>query len=257
VISGIESANLKLLRAAIHLNAIREKVAACTDSDSYEIVPEPNSDGIFKVLRDPDPGIAVLAGEMLYHLRSALDHLAFDLVKVNAGSIQLPSDWEEECAFPLCLDPLKSAPKYNCFSRKLPGISKIAFTFIESVQPYNRGNGNEIAAHLGWLAKLRNIDEHRHLNLIFTRGAKLEAIMGENGNTTFVRSTLENEAKITSEISEVPDAMKVQRRVIPFIAFGESIGRAANLPIQYILERCLNAVETGIVPAFKKFIQDS
>jgi len=77
-----------------------------------------------------------MAGEVLYQLRSTLDHLAFDLVKLNRIGTPLPSEWEENCCFPLWIDPLTKPPFYNCFKSCLPNISKAAFAFIESVQPY-------------------------------------------------------------------------------------------------------------------------
>jgi ribosomal protein S12 len=56
----------------------------------------------------------------------------------------------------------KKTPVFNCFEGTLPGITVQAFTIIESVQPYNRG---EVNAYLGRLAILSNIDKHRHLHL--------------------------------------------------------------------------------------------
>ena len=50
---------------------------------------------------------------MVYQLRS-LDHLAFDLVKLNASGIQLPLNWRESCFFPLYLKIPKKAQAYNC-----------------------------------------------------------------------------------------------------------------------------------------------
>jgi hypothetical protein len=43
--------------------------------------------------------------------------------------------------FPLWITPPKNAV-YNCFSSQLPGISKTAFTLIESLQPYDSGPGH-------------------------------------------------------------------------------------------------------------------
>ena len=54
------------------------------------------------------PDISVLIGEILYQLRSTLDHLAFHLVRLNRGGATLPVGWEDRCQFPLVLE-LKTA----------------------------------------------------------------------------------------------------------------------------------------------------
>ena len=52
-------------------------------------------------LFEPTPLISLFAGEFIYQLRSALDHVAFDLVQMNKGGVTLPTDWQEDCAFPI------------------------------------------------------------------------------------------------------------------------------------------------------------
>src|SRR5208283_1945858 len=118
------------------------------------------SDGkeYLNIRKAPPTEISILAGEIVYQIRSALDHLVFDLIKVNPAILSIDPEWFEHCEFPLrtkiAVGKQPPLPQKD-FSRPLPGISPTAFAFIESVQPYNRRNyssqGN-IPAHLEWLA---------------------------------------------------------------------------------------------------------
>jgi hypothetical protein len=158
----MESANLKLVRAQEHILAIRNINEDYTEREPNVIIKHPDGSNELKFIESPPDAISVLAGECIYQIRSALDHLAFQLVKLNRGGGTLPPDWEEKCAFPLRVKLPKKTPVFNCFEGTLPGITVQAFTFIESVQPYNRG---EVNAYLGRLAILSNIDKHRHLHV--------------------------------------------------------------------------------------------
>lgn len=179
MISGLDSASAKIDRATEHLKAINRSIAGITSgAGSYEIIKDTDGKEKVNFLVDPPPIVAILAGEIVYHLRSALDHLVFDLVKLNPSGITLPANWDTRCDFPLWLripdeqirrghtnPPLP----YNCFDKSLPGISKTAFAFIEGVQPYRRGSGIHNVMRI--MAQLSNIDRHRHLNPVLPRVA--------------------------------------------------------------------------------------
>ena len=186
MISGFDSASAKIIRAAEHLNAIKRIVhALASTTNSYEIVNDTDGKEKIHFLIQPPPQISVLAGEVVYQLRSALDHLAFDLVKRNASGITLPPTWENRCDFPLWLripdDQIKSGHTkpplpYNCFTKSLPGVSRDAFAFVESVQPYQSGVGAGTPNVMKLIANLSNIDRHRYLNLTLPKAAQIHAL---------------------------------------------------------------------------------
>jgi len=97
----MESANLKLARAQEHILAIRDINEDYTEREPNVIIKHPDRGNELKFIESPPDAISVLAGGCIYQIRSALDHLAFQLVKLNRGGATLPRDWEEKCAFPL------------------------------------------------------------------------------------------------------------------------------------------------------------
>src|ERR1700676_40470 len=162
MISGIESAKLKLVRAAEHIDAVRHATWEYTADEPSRVTKHPNGSYELNFIQPPPASISILSGEAVHQIRSALDHLAFELVKLNPTRITLPAEWEEHCAFPLRLKTPKQQPIFNCFEHMLPGITKSAFTFIEAVQPYKGENAGNVLRNL---VVLSNIDKHRHLNL--------------------------------------------------------------------------------------------
>jgi hypothetical protein len=64
-----------------------------------------NSEGkeVLEITRDPPPRISVLVGEIVYQVRSALDHLTYVIVEANQTNIVLQKNWVRDCAFPLML----------------------------------------------------------------------------------------------------------------------------------------------------------
>jgi hypothetical protein len=267
MVSALEAVNRKLLWATEHLKAVDERIDAYAADDPYEIVTQSDGCEHLHILNLPDIDIAIGIGEMVYQLRSALDHLTFDLVKHNPNAVTLPADWEKDCQFPLRTKfPQGSKPPlpYSMFSQDLPGISKSAFAFIEGLQPYNRGN--DAAESLGHLVELSNIDKHRHLNLTPVRVNRVELItlpprsdIDEYGTAHFSTSSLEDGAEIKPLLSpqEMARAVKVERSFCVFVLFDESaLGKAAGFTIHHILQTCLNTVQGIVVPAFEQFLNN-
>ena len=101
----------------------------------------------------PRPPIdwSVRLGEVVYNLRSALDHLVWQLVLANG---RRPG---RHSAFPIFIDQGQFEDKAEPLLR---GVSPNVKATIKSLQPCY---GSDL--HLWRLNGLRNIDTHRHLNL--------------------------------------------------------------------------------------------
>ena len=136
----MESARLKLIRAAEGIQVVHDKIAAYSSEHPYEIITESDGTEKLNVFREPPPEISVLGGEVIYQIRSALDHLAFDLIKMNPSGVTLPNRWFDRCEFPLWTRlPANRVPPLlkSDFASVLPGITDEPFALIESLQPYN------------------------------------------------------------------------------------------------------------------------
>src|SRR5580658_7926664 len=99
--SGIDSAKRKVARARKHLQALESCSIGYTGDETNLVVDESGGAEKLRFPNEPPIDIAILAGEIIYQLRSALDHLAFELVKSNPAGVALPKGWERKCQFPL------------------------------------------------------------------------------------------------------------------------------------------------------------
>jgi len=251
----VESIDLKLLRATEHFCAIQNGIAAYTATKPYQIVHD--SDGKekgFRVLVDPPLPLSVLVGELIYQLRSTIDHLAFGLINKTDWT-KLPRDWEGKCAFPLHLLPPKVSPTpRSAFEREMPGISDNVFEFIEAIQPYHAANRDK-ARHLRWLSQLSNFDKHRYLNLIYQKGRYIQAIRKADGDTAFSLQTVYHGAEFKRETPDSTSTMDAKAGFFPFVGFDEAILLdGGQLPAQEVLQLCFDAVENFIVPKMCEFL---
>src|SRR5216683_5690083 len=164
---SLESINAKLARARDQIEALQQEVLRAQSGNAYSAVPEINpqsGDKVWrlKVHRAEVMRLAVLIGEPLYNLRSALDHLVYQLSLAQC-------DDPERTGFPIfshktgIRKPGKSGQSENCFERRgrnrIQYLSDEAKEIIEAVQPYNRCN--PVGAYLWLTHELNNLDKHR------------------------------------------------------------------------------------------------
>jgi hypothetical protein len=102
---------------------------------------------------------AVIVGEVVHQLRSALDHLACQLVEANGGTVT------KQTRFPILESAKDSEARIEGL---LKGASIKAIRFIKALKPYNGGNQHLFALH-----RLNLADKHR---LLITVGAVRESV---------------------------------------------------------------------------------
>lgn len=124
---------------------------------------------------------SIRAGEILYNLRSALDHLVWQLVVANG---QKPS---KDNQFPILDEEAQWTNRGT--QNKLKGVADECKKTIRFLQPFNPMlqlpiNGQLRPCYAQVFRTLRdlcNIDKHRHLNFILVGMAGIEPIVfGEN-----------------------------------------------------------------------------
>ncbi|HEX2858712.1 MAG TPA: hypothetical protein VHP58_00680 [Alphaproteobacteria bacterium] len=118
---------------------------------------------------------AVMAGEVLHHLRSALDYALWALAsqKIEPG---------RDLQFPLCDNPSDFQEKLRRKSFK--GISEQGRALIEQLQPYNSQPDPHLSTFKA-LSEYNNIDKHRLL-LVVSAAAQIGNTikLGDDGKAT-------------------------------------------------------------------------
>ncbi|MEA2220150.1 MAG: hypothetical protein QOJ35_2776 [Solirubrobacteraceae bacterium] len=126
-----------------------------------EYYPDVQTVGVFLATPDPGPKFGVIAGGIIYALRSVLDQLVWQLAKANGGNPPIIGGPNQ---FPIYTpagsrNPVQNAADFqNRAARSLANVAAPHRAFIETLQPYNCPDP---AKHpLAFLADLSNMDKH-------------------------------------------------------------------------------------------------
>lgn len=174
-------AALKIERARQQLDALDLEIAGFLTGDTYRVAEEVDTDKGLKVYRI-EPLLApdgtrwgVLVGEIVHNLRSALDHIAWQLALLGPN----PPD-PKKIKFPIFKvdDPWSQ----GMIDANLTNVPDDAKQVIKTFQPYNAGNAAE--AHALWiLHSLWNTDKHQSVqDLPFTLEWKVPRHPGVSAN---------------------------------------------------------------------------
>lgn len=154
-ITGLLYPQVKAARAGFHLKELRAKVSAFRNGQPYSVGEyDDNERGEHVIvigLNRADVMIPVLVGEFAFSLRSALDHLAWQLGLLSG---KIPS---RASAFPIFTSD--KGDDLRRFTDSTAYIPSEAVEVIKSLQPYMRRNRFK-SDPLWQLNKLCNLDKH-------------------------------------------------------------------------------------------------
>lgn len=161
-LAGVQA---KLDRADEHVRELDRAVNAFLNNENYRFVGEAYMEGgyehrvIYLEIQEfpPDEQWGPIIGDAVHNLRSALEHLAWQIAKPEARA-ENPRGIE----FPIFLDNPEDDPeRRRLFKRKLNRLRPEFHAVIERAQPYKTGDSH----HPLWLLDtLWNTDKHRTLH---------------------------------------------------------------------------------------------
>ena len=161
--TNFEGINAKIRRAGDQTSSLKDDMEKFCADIRQSIVHEFSQDADEQVwvFRDATPTVpiewSVRLGEILYNLRSALDHLVWQLVLANG---QNPG---RHNAFPIVNKPCD----WQGATSQLKGVTLRVQAMIERLQPYTGGRDFPFDVWAFWtLHSLCNIDKHRYLHLV-------------------------------------------------------------------------------------------
>ncbi len=151
----LDSARLKIKRAKKHILDLDTLIGNFCDSNPYAIlakphrIPEINHTTLYMGEIDSIPDIINLTiGDAVHNLRTALDHMAYQLVFANGRSSA------DHVHFPIC-DPCEKFTS-AAHGGKIKGMSVGAKKLVRAVQPHVTGDNT-----LWYLHRLDIVDKHR------------------------------------------------------------------------------------------------
>lgn len=150
----------KLNRAKAHLNILDADLNA--EGGPYRLTVEPDAESGYYLIkairvRETDHW-ALLLGDYLHNLRSALDHMVWQLVLANG---ERPTRSNE---FPIAVDPVWFDRKAK---RYLSGVHDDAVAVIRRLQPFGVSDEGKPELDPLWLLnELENVDKHRLVHVL-------------------------------------------------------------------------------------------
>ncbi len=149
----LDSAYLKLVRAVEHLEQTEAETQRFVESNPYVPIVDYDFESMehlvrIRVIGEPPMRLGLLAGDTIHNLRSALDHLIYQLAALDPDTAR-----GDKTQYPIFDDPEKfdAMPTYY-----LEGVPDRYRAMLRTAQPYNPRY-----ALLGPLARLDNRDKHR------------------------------------------------------------------------------------------------
>src|SRR6266545_1845390 len=150
----------KIERAETHFKNLEVVKNRFIEGKPYTVGSEPDSkaghEGLHRFfptsLGEIDPDIALIAGDIIHNLRSALDHLAVHLVDVESH----PTVVSDKTMFPIFKGTQIDEPS---FARQVQGMRDSAKNRIRTLEPYKDGKGRNLWA----IHKLDIADKHHGL----------------------------------------------------------------------------------------------
>lgn len=158
----LASWGLKLDRADSHIRQLDDEIAKYIDRDPYSVIRSESCDlhpacwrFVLRIEEQPDPRLAVMLGDAVHNMRSALDHIAVAIA---------PESKRREASFPIFVDR-----RDRQFDRRTAGMSPRAVTIIRRYQPYRQRTAFRRRMHaLAVLAAMNNADKHSSLVVVGT-----------------------------------------------------------------------------------------
>jgi hypothetical protein len=241
----LEGVRAKIGRAEYHVLDLHSRGMATLDTKGETLPPkvEVNSKGHVErtTFRHPkprplDPTLPLIIGDCIHNLRSALDHLVYQLAILNGAG----PDAAGKTSFPIYLRP-------NMFqdvvSKKVaPFISGTALTEIDKLQPYKTPDPENCT--LWKLSQLDNFDKHRLL-LVVAQEFRLNSWRITAGGETHSGVTPDSKWKPCIEGAEIMvmetiggAEMNMQAEVATAIKFSNTAAFCNGHIVEDVLKEC-------------------
>lgn len=240
---SLKNPKLKIERAKEHLDILDNELIKFQDAKPFRVTCYENIEHTLYIMKCEipiiDPRLAIIAGDAVYNLRSALDHIAWQLALTTTDT---PRD---RTAFPIV--DVNTSKKRTTFDNITGDIPIEAINEIKLLQPYNRGTSYQ--ADLLWqLDKLCNIDKHR---VITAQGTAIDFKIPKSLDAKSLIFNRLDDAYVIA----MPIAFKTQMQVapvpIPDVVLGSQVD-GLTISVRE-LGKIYKYVRDTVLPKFVRF----
>jgi hypothetical protein len=237
----------KLNRSNENINNLQLEIARFFDDSEYPLLSDKDGKVVREALdyhesRPIPPRFSVLAGEIIHHLRSCLDHIVWHFsdttYREKRGNISF-------IGFPILKEPPTPTNVFTKYERKIKGIrNPRVLALIKQLQPY--GRPDPLDSLLLAIHNLDIIDKHRELVIVLSYGAIKFPI-----NVWQRYADYRSGVPGTSPV-DLADELQKNAEIVPQIAFSEFRRGEPEIVIQGLGEMHNHVIK--VVEAFDGFL---
>ena len=243
----------KLRRAEESIGNLNRGIECFLDEAPFRTIPDTDEELVQKFLdyhssRPVPKRFSVLAGEIIHHLRSSLDHVVWQLVIANGGNPD-----KNKTEFPIFARKPANKNEERRYGQKLKGVSSSARKLIEHLQPYNRGTGSQDDPLL-IIHDMDRIDKHKELVIIVPDPKRrvTYALFGTQGPLLTLTTKKDPKKEIPVKTSWGGE-VKMGGDLTAHVSFPQ-LGSKENQPVIPSLMALLNAVR-GAINSFQPLLE--
>ncbi len=254
--ASLEPIHLKIARANEHLQSLEEELGRYYATYPAEFVPDPEiyrdesgAQYVFGSIKveSPPPSLAIIMGDVLQNLRTALDYLVWELVCTNK---EIPG---KHNAFPICRtqNDFMSQLGRNC----LLGVHPDAIAEVARLQPYF--DGSDVDKSFLWtLNEFTNINKHRRVLLTNLKAVPIPpGIATAQDAKGFTHAQINPPAPdIDTKAGPVPivdGKVQMNPTFMAYVIFAE--GPPKGYEVWAFLEATARFIPEHVTPRFERF----
>jgi hypothetical protein len=263
--TGFTSAWLKWVRGVVHAKLLHD------DMNRWAL--DPDNQPFFKVRADYHPkrhGFALavdslravpiewglIVGDITHNQRSALDHIAWELVKRgNRPPHTLSGRQQRRVAFPLFTGPPGGGFHATVLNAQLPGVARSQRTLIRRFQPYMHTKAKESRQPLAVLADINNDDKHRTIHPVAAVSARAEYEIAELAGCEITRLPAHGRGQVLHEGAELVliGVRKTERGAEPHMKVNSRVPSIPTIGERVTVQDWINRVGPAVGAVIKHF----
>jgi hypothetical protein len=240
----------KLKRANENIVNLHIEIGNFFEGSKYPVIPQENSQATLEAIQyhkrlEIPLRFGVLSGEIIHHLRSCFDHIAWGF-----SSATYRRDHPKKIEFPVLEARPIDKDSIHRYQRAIKGIRRKAVRgLIEQFQPYNTPDPRDSPLFI--LHDMDITDKHRELVLCYSKAMADVPfpVLREWKSRNLIPS--EKGGHVESLTPELVREFKKHAKVVPQIAFS-NFGRRTTEPVVPALMELYNFVNNTMLLFYKK-----
>jgi hypothetical protein len=216
----------KLDRAKQNILDLQTKLDGFRKAGEYPVLPEHDDEALLKAIgyhkqREVPLWVMVLAGEIVHHLRSCFDHIAWHFSESTYRTQHYK--WIQ---FPVFNKVPVEKADVTSWKRKTDGIKPDVLSMIEAIQPYHCPVPDD--DHLAIINEMDIVDKHRELFICYGKGARILPEPLPEGIARIIRD--HGEIATSDQSAALAIKLKGYGEIIPTVAF-KDFGKSGSRPV--------------------------